>query len=136
MNRILVFFLGFVAGIVAAFLTLIVIGVSVIGDRHFDFEDFTEDTACVEAAVEETVVVEEAVQSDSIEVKGRNGYVNLAVGMSKDEVKARLGRPKTTDYRYGQETWRYEFPGEGMYGTVRVMMIEFRNGDLVSINQY
>lgn len=139
MNRFLVFFLGFIAGVVTSFLGLIVIGVFIMGNRNVyhndDYDDcaIAVDTVWVEEAV---AVIEEPVCTDSIEVKGRNGYVNLAVGMSKEDVKARLGRPKTTEYSYGTETWKYEFPGEGMYGTHRQMIVNFRNGGLVTISQY
>lgn len=138
MNRILVFFLGFIAGIGTMITVLIIFGLYVIGDRDvyhdsvYDDYAYAVDTVCVEDVVMEDTVIE----ADSIEVRGRNGYVNLAVGMSKNEVKAKLGRPKTTEYGYGTETWNYEFPGEGTYGTTRFMTIQFDDGFMKTINQY
>lgn len=138
MNRILVFFLGFIAGVATTLLGLFILGVYVIGSKTSTYDSDYDDIALCDTVWTEPIVEAATVEvaADSIEVKGRKGYVNLTIGMSKQDVKDRLGRPITTEYSYGTETWKYEFPGEGMYGTIRVMTLEFRDGGLISINQY
>ncbi len=137
MNRVLVFFLGFIAGIGTTFLGLFALGIYVIGDRGGYYDGDYDDSVLADDTVYiEEVAAPDVIENDSIEVKGRRGYVNLAVGMSKSEVRSKLGRPKTTEYSYGTETWKYEFPEEGSYGTARYMTIRFDDGSLKTINQY
>lgn len=89
---------------------------------------------------EQTVSVTDAPSpAELIEVKGRNGYVTLSLGMPKDSVKVLLGRPsKTNMLNIGDiiEKWTYEFPGQGSYGTIRELNINFKNGKLESISEY
>lgn len=77
--------------------------------------------------------------AELIEVKGRNGYVTLSLGMPKDSVKVLLGRPDRTrmsDLGNIVEQWEYDFPGQGRYGTTRELDIHFKNGKLESISEY
>lgn len=72
---------------------------------------------------------------NEFEVKGRNGYVRLRVGMRKAEVIKKLGRPESTDvYSLGNkvhETFKYEFSG-GHYGR-RKLILKFTKGKLESV---
>lgn len=72
---------------------------------------------------------------NEFEVKGRNGYVRLRVGMRKADVIKKLGRPESTDvYSLGDEvheTFKYEFSG-GRFGR-RKLILKFTNGKLKSV---
>lgn len=72
---------------------------------------------------------------NEFEVKGRNGYVRLRVGMRKAEAIKKLGRPESTDmYSLGDEvyeTFKYEF-SRGHYGR-RQLILKFTNGKLKSV---
>lgn len=77
----------------------------------------------------------ESESKDMIEIKSpRGGYVNVYIGMPKDEVKAVLGRPDKVDVNTFlgavSETWQYDMPNYSR------MTIEFRDGKLEIINQY
>lgn len=64
----------------------------------------------------------------------RGGYVEVYIGMSGDEVKKLIGRPKKvkadTFGKVLQEEWRYDLPGYSW------MTMDFENGVLTSISQY
>lgn len=132
MNRTLVFFLGFIAGIASVILALLVISSLSIASRLPKVDVVQEDN------IEQISPKRLSVQY--VDVRGKKGEVTVHTFMPKDSVKLLIGKPTKTDLNTigsrSQETWTYEFPGQGVYGTLRILKIEFINGELRNISEY
>lgn len=112
MRKSLIFLFGFIMGIIATWLFLIMITYSAPVDR---------------SEVDKKVT--------TIEITGKNGEVTLYTGMPKDSVKLLLGKPDEVDLReIGHtfyESWGYKIKNE-YYPD---LMIEFEDGRMKELSQ-
>ena len=112
MRKLVIFLFGFIAGVIATWLFLIMITFSAPVDL---------------SEVDEKVT--------TVEITGKNGVVTLYTGMPKDSVKLLVGKPDEVDLReIGHtfyESWGYKIKNE-YYPDLR---IEFEDGRLEGLSQ-
>ena len=112
MRKSLIFLFGFIMGVIATWLFLIMITFSAPVDL---------------SEVDGNVT--------TVEITGKNGVVTLYIGMPKDSVKLLVGKPDEVDLReLGRtyyETWRYNIKNN--YSPD--LRIEFEDGKLEGLRQ-
>ena len=112
MRKSLIFLFGFIMGVIATWLFIIMITFSAPVDL---------------SEVDEKVT--------TVEITGKNGLVKLHTGMPKDSVKLLVGKPDEVDlrelgYTY-YETWGYKIKSK----YVPDLRIEFEDGRLEGLSQ-
>ncbi|MFW5701124.1 MAG: hypothetical protein ACOCWM_05480 [Cyclobacteriaceae bacterium] len=121
MKNFLIFFGGFVVGILATLLFLFLISIGVASNNSENELQFQYS--------------ENEVQAQYIEVKGKKGNVTLHTGMSKDTVQMLVGKPDETDlyemFNTYHEKWGYRLKNE----YISDLEIDFEDGKLKGVRQ-
>jgi hypothetical protein len=116
MKGIFIFIGGFVAGVLFTFLTLFFISVATRNNNSKNY-------------------VQEEIEVQYFDVKGKKGNVTLHTGISKDSVRILVGKPDEIDLRTilnsTHEDWGYKLKNE----YVSDLDINFRDGKLEGVRQ-